>query len=111
MKVRGHNLLWGMANPEWLGNKPASKYTKFIWSTTGGHSRQSHSDRNGPLPRESIPASLSGGMSLTKLWDGTINLIRTALSGPTLALIQIEPITCVLPFERRGQPIPMLSYV
>ena len=29
MKVRGHNLLWGMANPEWLGNKPASKYTKF----------------------------------------------------------------------------------
>ena len=29
MKVRGHNLLWGMANPEWLGNKPASAYTKF----------------------------------------------------------------------------------
>jgi endo-1,4-beta-xylanase len=29
MKVRGHNLLWGMANPEWLGNKPASAYRKF----------------------------------------------------------------------------------
>lgn len=29
MKVRGHNLLWGMANPEWLGNKPARSYTKF----------------------------------------------------------------------------------
>lgn len=29
MKVRGHNLLWGMANPEWLGNEPASKYGKF----------------------------------------------------------------------------------
>ena len=29
MKVRGHNLLWGMANPDWLGNKPASKYTIF----------------------------------------------------------------------------------
>ena len=29
MKVRGHNLLWGMANPEWLGNGPARTYTKF----------------------------------------------------------------------------------
>jgi endo-1,4-beta-xylanase len=29
MKVRGHNLLWGMANPDWLGNKPARSYTKF----------------------------------------------------------------------------------
>ena len=29
MKVRGHNLLWGMANPDWLGNKPAAEYTKF----------------------------------------------------------------------------------
>ena len=28
MKVRGHNLLWGMANPDWLGNMPAAKYTK-----------------------------------------------------------------------------------
>ena len=29
MKVRGHNLLWGMANPDWLGNGPARTYTKF----------------------------------------------------------------------------------
>ena len=29
MKVRGHNLLWGMGNPDWLGNGPASTYTKF----------------------------------------------------------------------------------
>ena len=29
MKVRGHNLLWGMANPDWLGNLPARTYTKF----------------------------------------------------------------------------------
>jgi endo-1,4-beta-xylanase len=29
MKVRGHNLLWGMSNPEWLGNKSAAAYTKF----------------------------------------------------------------------------------
>lgn len=29
MKVRGHNLLWGMANPGWLGNGPARTYTKF----------------------------------------------------------------------------------
>ena len=29
MKVRGHTLLWGMANPEWLGNMPARTYTKF----------------------------------------------------------------------------------
>jgi endo-1,4-beta-xylanase len=29
MKVRGHNLLWGMANPDWLGNMPAATYTKF----------------------------------------------------------------------------------
>jgi endo-1,4-beta-xylanase len=29
MKVRGHNLLWGMANPGWLGNEPARTYTKF----------------------------------------------------------------------------------
>ena len=29
MKVRGHTLLWGMGNPEWLGNKPARTYTKF----------------------------------------------------------------------------------
>lgn len=29
MKVRGHTLLWGMANPDWLGNEGASNYTKF----------------------------------------------------------------------------------
>jgi endo-1,4-beta-xylanase len=29
MKVRGQFLLWGMANPDWLGNGPASTYTKF----------------------------------------------------------------------------------
>lgn len=29
MKVRGHNLLWGMANPDWLGNGPARTYEKF----------------------------------------------------------------------------------
>ena len=29
MKVRGHNLLWGMANSDWLGNQSASKYTRF----------------------------------------------------------------------------------
>ena len=29
MKVRGHNLLWGMANPNWLGNGPARTYEKF----------------------------------------------------------------------------------
>jgi endo-1,4-beta-xylanase len=29
MKVRGHNLLWGMANPDWLGNGPARTYKKF----------------------------------------------------------------------------------
>ena len=29
MKVRGHNLLWGMANPGWLGNGAARTYTKF----------------------------------------------------------------------------------
>lgn len=29
MKVRGHNLLWGMANPDWLGGGPARTYTKF----------------------------------------------------------------------------------
>jgi endo-1,4-beta-xylanase len=29
MKVRGHNLLWGMANPDWLGNGPARTYTTF----------------------------------------------------------------------------------
>ena len=29
MKVRGHNLLWGMGNPGWLGNGPARTYTKF----------------------------------------------------------------------------------
>ena len=29
MKVRGHNLLWGMGNPDWLENGPASTYTKF----------------------------------------------------------------------------------
>jgi endo-1,4-beta-xylanase len=29
MKIRGHNLLWGMANPEWLGNGPARTYTRF----------------------------------------------------------------------------------
>lgn len=29
MKVRGHNLLWGMANPNWLGNEGARKYDKF----------------------------------------------------------------------------------
>lgn len=29
MKVRGHNLLWGMGNPDWLGNEAASNYTKF----------------------------------------------------------------------------------
>jgi endo-1,4-beta-xylanase len=29
MKVRGHTLLWGMANPEWLGNEAARNYTKF----------------------------------------------------------------------------------
>lgn len=29
MKIRGHNLLWGMANPAWLGNQAASEYTKF----------------------------------------------------------------------------------
>lgn len=29
MKVRGHNLLWGMSNPRWLGNGPARTYTKF----------------------------------------------------------------------------------
>jgi endo-1,4-beta-xylanase len=29
MKVRGHNLLWGMGNPEWLGNQPARSYKKF----------------------------------------------------------------------------------
>jgi endo-1,4-beta-xylanase len=29
MKVRGHNLLWGMANPEWLGNQGARSYKKF----------------------------------------------------------------------------------
>ena len=29
MKVRGHNLLWGMANPDWLENGPARTYTKF----------------------------------------------------------------------------------
>lgn len=29
MKVRGHTLLWGMGNPEWLGNKPARTYTRF----------------------------------------------------------------------------------
>jgi endo-1,4-beta-xylanase len=29
MKVRGHNLLWGMANPDWLGNGPARSYYKF----------------------------------------------------------------------------------
>ena len=32
MKVRGHNLLWGGGNPDWLGNGPARTYTKF----TGG---------------------------------------------------------------------------
>jgi endo-1,4-beta-xylanase len=29
MKVRGHTLLWGMSNPDWLGNEPARTYTKF----------------------------------------------------------------------------------
>lgn len=29
MKVRGHNLLWGMGNPAWLGNGPAKTYTTF----------------------------------------------------------------------------------
>jgi endo-1,4-beta-xylanase len=29
MKVRGHTLLWGMANPDWLGNEAARNYTKF----------------------------------------------------------------------------------
>jgi endo-1,4-beta-xylanase len=29
MKVRGHTLLWGMANPEWLGNQPARSYKRF----------------------------------------------------------------------------------
>jgi endo-1,4-beta-xylanase len=29
MKVRGHNLLWGMNNPNWLGNETARNYTKF----------------------------------------------------------------------------------
>ena len=29
MKVRGHTLLWGMANPDWLGNEGAQNYTKF----------------------------------------------------------------------------------
>ena len=29
MTVRGHNLLWGMANPSWLGNGPARTYTQF----------------------------------------------------------------------------------
>ena len=29
MKVRGHNLLWGGGNPDWLGNGPARTYTKF----------------------------------------------------------------------------------
>lgn len=29
MKVRGHTLLWGMANPGWLGNEAASDYTRF----------------------------------------------------------------------------------
>jgi endo-1,4-beta-xylanase len=29
MKVRGHNLLWGMANPDWLGNGPARTYARF----------------------------------------------------------------------------------
>ena len=29
MKVRAHTLLWGMANPNWLGNGPARTYTTF----------------------------------------------------------------------------------
>lgn len=29
MKVRGHTLVWGMANPSWLGNGPARTYTAF----------------------------------------------------------------------------------
>ena len=29
MTVRGHTLLWGMANPDWLGNEAARNYTKF----------------------------------------------------------------------------------
>jgi endo-1,4-beta-xylanase len=29
MKVRGHNLLWGMGNPQWLGNEGARTYTRF----------------------------------------------------------------------------------
>ena len=29
MKVRGHNLLWGMSNPHWLGNEGARTYTRF----------------------------------------------------------------------------------
>jgi endo-1,4-beta-xylanase len=29
MKVRGHNLLWGMGNPNWLGNEGARTYTRF----------------------------------------------------------------------------------
>lgn len=29
MKVRGHTLVWGMANPAWLGNGPARSYTTF----------------------------------------------------------------------------------
>ena len=46
MKVRGHNLLWGMANPDWL----VKIMRREIGPTTGGHSHPSHSDRDGPLP-------------------------------------------------------------
>jgi endo-1,4-beta-xylanase len=29
MRVRGHTLLWGMGNPDWLGNFPAASYKLF----------------------------------------------------------------------------------
>ena len=73
MKVRGHILLWGMANPDWLGNEAARNYTKFTGEeleailvnhirTVMGHYRTN------------IPEWSSGGMSLTNDgWNNQFN--------------------------------------
>ena len=50
MKVRGHTLLWGMANPDWLGNQGSSRLYQIHRGRVGVHTRQPHPYGDGALP-------------------------------------------------------------
>ena len=109
MKVRGHNLLWGMANPEWLGNKPASSYTKFsgrqLEEILVNHIRSVMGHY-----RDKFPGVIKlVGRDKTRLWDGTIEFNSDGIEWTNIGTNPDRATTCASLFKRLARLTRLLS--